>query len=857
MFRVLVLLGIFVFSAFGFSEKSFGESFTVQRVRYCTGGLLYDNKCTRAETSQNFKQWDAHNIKGSRKKMTYISIVSEPDIAKVEHLVFISAGQQVEVAINPDGYQNVLTGQPADYKKNCLGKTKTCVRDFDQQGLAMRLKNSGLYDMNKTLFVMVLDSQYNYYLSNKDEMLEAYWEFLTSKFYPGTLKDIVLAGQSRGGCLSLRLAERFRKRAAYKDIPLVLQLNDAVCRNNGAEVPGVSIGKTFANNPLNPNKMKSVLLAIDRVFPNAVRTNLFINNIHAGGKVGGLPIYAFTLEPENVDLGWWRQTWVRYAHTDLGGNFDNQIDTVLPAYKHILRALHKIRYGRFLQIAVAPVDFDGDGQSDIAMFDDGIARIGTQNQLSDLKLKVRLANGDGSFREHNSNILAENANLHFHPITPFLPGYFSNDRKTDIVNLAYVNGHGLQIRTYASRGDGTFSAKNYISGDGRAYEKFPVLVGDVDGDGLSDLLLFYRSAQNGLMVRTKFSKGDGQFRATEFKLGDGSAVDILPVLAADINGDNKTDIVLQYQDGNGHKIRTKISNGDGTFTEHEFATGEWLAWGEDRFLIGDINRDRKSDLVRVFYDKNDGLRVHTFLSRGDGRFDVKRQKIGGSKPGYTFPATLADVNGDRRDDIVLRHRDGSGALVVETLISSGDGQYQKSTTDLGTDGRMDANPILVGTYNRDGRKDLGFHSVIKDANMVVRARDTIWSYAGQPDGEVRRMAPKQTASETSTLGIDSYPALSGPLGWRAQGGTFPPCRPPVCALAPAKPGSPKPRLPGLKPIPGAGPKPFNPDVYKGPIKMPQKQKQRIQKGGPTPLIDQKKVLPKSKAQHMEQKPQNR
>ncbi len=780
---ILIFLSIVLVSALGVTNRAEAGSYTVKRVRYCTSGLLYDNKCAKSETSADFPQWDNHNIKGSRKKMTYIAVVSEPDIDKVKHVVFISAGQQVEVAINPDGYQNVLTGQPADYKNNCLGKTKTCVRNFDPRSLAMRLKNSGLYDLSDTLFILVLDSQYNYYLQNKSEMFDAYWEFLTSKFYASNIKDIVLAGQSRGGCLSLLLAQRFRNRNEYKNIPLVLQLNDAVCRNDGSEVPGIHSGsKTYAHNPLNPNKFKSVLVNMGALFPATARTDLYINDLHAGGKVGGLNIRSLTYKPENTDIGWWRQTWVNFNHTDMGGNFSNDLETITPAYDHIARSLHKIRWGKRLPTAFAPVDINGDGASDIIMFEKGVRRSGTSNYLDDIKLKIRLSKKDGSYEEHNSTILGARPQRILHPITPFLPGYFSNDRKTDIVNLVRSPTRGLQIQTLVSQGDGSFRRKNYNSGDGNSYEKYPVLVGDVNRDGLSDLLLFHRDPARGLIVRVKFSKGNGQYRATEFQLGDGPSVDSLPILLADINGDNKTDIIIQDQDQNGHKIRTKISNGDGTFNGHEFGTGEWLYWGHDQFLVGDINKDRKSDLIRIFYDKTKGLRIHSFLSRGDGTFDVKRQLLGDDEPGYTFPAIISDIDGDRRDDIVLRYRDSNNNLIVNAKLSNGDGTYRTQTSNLGQEERMDANPALIGQYDQGRNRDIAFHSVIRENNNAVRSNDSIWTYIGKTSGQLSQLGAVHETSSLMGLGADAYPALSGPVTWRGQGGTFPVCRPPVCAM---------------------------------------------------------------------------
>ncbi|GEM_PF-4513850 len=761
------------------------ETLTVERVRYCTGGKLFDNKCIKGETSDKFTEWADHSVDKARQKNTYIAFVSKPDIANVKHVVFISAGQQTAVKVNPDGYQNVLTGQPANYKRDCNGKTKSCDREFNSNSLAMRLKNSGMYNMDETLFVIVLDSQYNYYEEDKQRLVDTYWDFLAGKFYPTSVQDIVLAGQSRGGCLSLRLAQKFRSNPQYKNIPLILQLNDAVCRNNGKEVPHIESSKSFAINPLdNKKKKKSILVDMAAVFPNSTRTNLYIHNIHAGGKVGNLPIRALTYKKGNTDIGWWRQTWVNFEHTTMGGDFGLSFYTVEPAYLHIINSLKEIRYGMFKPTTQAPVDINGDGLSDIVTFEPKIDYRDNKYTTVATLMKVALLKSNGIPSWYSKDIALDDHDNESHPITPFLAGYFSNDRKTDIVRIIHNKQQGLVIKTFISGDNHNFIEKTFISGDGYKYYQYPVLVGDVNRDGLSDILIFWRDPQKGLMVRTKFSKGDGQYRNVTATLGDDASVDILPILAADINGDSMTDIILQSQDNKGHKIRTKISNGDGTFTAHEFGTGDWLYWQHDRFLVGDINKDRKSDLVRVFYDKTKGLSIHTFITRGDGTFDVKRQVLGDTEPGYSFPTHIADLNGDRQSDIILRHRNSNNELIINAKISNGNGTYRSVWSNLGTDETMDAESALIGTYDRGKSHDIVFTKTIRKEDNTLRSTDTLWAKAGQTNGTLRNLSDDQSP-EHFGFGMPSYSSLSGPLSWNGQGGTFPICRPPICEIATA------------------------------------------------------------------------
>ena len=139
-------------------------------------------------------------------------------------------------------------------------------------------------------------------------------------------------------------------------------------------------------------------------------------------------------------------------------------------------------------------------------------------------------------------------------------------------------------------------------GDGGGVHKYPVLAGDFNGDGKKDLAFMGQNwSGKGLNIRTKFSNGVGGWLPKHSVQGDGSGIHKYPALVGDVNGDGKDDIVFigQNWNGPGLNIRTKISNGDGTWMHKYNVQGDGSGVHAYPCHIGDVNGDGKADLVFV------------------------------------------------------------------------------------------------------------------------------------------------------------------------------------------------------------------------------------------------------------------
>jgi len=182
------------------------------------------------------------------------------------------------------------------------------------------------------------------------------------------------------------------------------------------------------------------------------------------------------------------------------------------------------------------------------------------------------------------------------------------------------------------------------------------------------------------------------------------------IVAADINGDNRLDLLVSFGGPGG--MQALLGNGDGTFQiANNYVTSAWAFW----IAIGDVNGDGKPDALVATT-----AGVSVFLGNGNGTFQAAQNYEIPSFDGARSIA-IGDVNRDGKLDLVVGFEcipgfpdcnHGSGATV---LFGDGKGAFTPSGAFFFSGG----DSVTLADLDHDGKLDLISDSQQNGGNVVV------------------------------------------------------------------------------------------------------------------------------------------
>jgi hypothetical protein len=263
----------------------------------------------------------------------------------------------------------------------------------------------------------------------------------------------------------------------------------------------------------------------------------------------------------------------------------------------------------------------------------------------------------------------------------------------------------LPVATFATAGIGATS----------------VAIFDANGDSIPDLVVANACGSElpdgtcaGGTVSVLLGNGDGTFQAaTTYPTGGFSSFN---VIAADANGDGKTDLIVSNACGgdvscNGTKtMSVLLGKGDGTFQPALISNVSTLS--SQSLAVGDLNGDGYLDAVTLLCGPNCFAgtgKVAVQFGKGNGQFKAPvLYSSGGQDP---VSVSVADLNHDGHLDIVVANCSletgqdpcpGTGGLAI--LMGKGNGTFAAPVTyDTAVE---TPRALTVGDVNGDGIPDI-------------------------------------------------------------------------------------------------------------------------------------------------------
>lgn len=356
-------------------------------------------------------------------------------------------------------------------------------------------------------------------------------------------------------------------------------------------------------------------------------------------------------------------------------------------------------------MSVATADVSGDGKLDVIVADQCDFSADCGTGL----IGILVGNGDGTLQT------VQNYTAGARATESVVVKDLNGDGKLDLVATSVCNDQscsGGAVSVLLANGNGTFQGARSTSPGG--VSTFSLVAADLNGDGKADLVVANQcdisTNCNGGTVGILLGNGDGTF-LTPITYGSGGS-DPLYLTAGDVNGDGKVDVLVANQCSNQNSctgsVGVLLGNGDGTFQPAvAYSSAALYAVG---IAVGDVNGDGKADLVVVNEcDSNntcDNGTVSVLLGNGDGTFQpAVNYNSGGSS---ALAVAVGDVNGDGKLDVLVTNQCASNNNCNNGAVSIllGNGDGTfQPAVSYGT-GATYASSLLVGDVNRDGKLDL-------------------------------------------------------------------------------------------------------------------------------------------------------
>lgn len=257
---------------------------------------------------------------------------------------------------------------------------------------------------------------------------------------------------------------------------------------------------------------------------------------------------------------------------------------------------------------------------------------------------------------------------------------FNSDLFPDVVTIN-VGLNTPNVAVLPGQADGTLAGVEDVAIEPDATG---VVGGDIDNDGIADLVVAHRSGDV-LLYRADPTVG---FAAPMTKHSGG---DTIGIGRGDLNADGRLDLVTVNKSTTDVSVFLGTANGNFTDAQN-FSVGS----GATAVAVGDWNGDGRADVAVARQGGGPSGAVDILLAKPDGSLGAPA-----TVPVSQFPTSVdfGDFNNDGKRDLVI-----GTSQDVSLLLGNGNGTFQPVTSIPGTGGGAVA--VAVADFDRDGFDDL-------------------------------------------------------------------------------------------------------------------------------------------------------
>jgi hypothetical protein len=285
-------------------------------------------------------------------------------------------------------------------------------------------------------------------------------------------------------------------------------------------------------------------------------------------------------------------------------------------------------------------------------------------------------------------------------------GDLNGDNKPDIAVADYGQSVISVFLNTTTPGAATpsFSSRIDISAGDYAYPS-SVCIGDLNGDGMQDLVMTIFNYQAAVLLNTTLpgSSTVSFSGITSYAAGSGAR----SISLNDFNGDGKKDIAVANSNVSNVSIllNTTVPGATSpTFSSKtEFTTGN----NASALSIGDLNGDGKPDLITangMFANSNASVLLNTTTPWATSpTFTAKTDFVTGNRP---YSVAIGDINGDDKPDFAVANNLSSSVSVYLNTTTIGVSTPVLSANEADFETGTSPYSVAISDINGNGMPDL-------------------------------------------------------------------------------------------------------------------------------------------------------